>query len=177
MSLRGNPISDPSPAGTAELRVVQIRFEECLGSATTLYEPWPSPFCRPACPCVPWDQAICLRQVKRGTHWEISGPFDTRVPYPLATVLSFQLPSPICHSERSRGICSSADLSWKRGIQCSSRTLTSSKEPGSCPWESGGIEAHSRFLASLRRKTSRPRAAEPQVPPLRFAPVGMTRKG
>jgi hypothetical protein len=33
--------------------------------------------------------------------------------FPPATALSLQLPSPFCHPERSRGICSSADLSWK----------------------------------------------------------------
>ena len=33
-----------------------------------------------------------------------------------ATTLSEPLPFPICHPERSRGICGSADLSWKRGI-------------------------------------------------------------
>jgi hypothetical protein len=32
---------------------------------------------------------------------------------PLATALSLQQPSPFCHPERSRGICSSADSSWK----------------------------------------------------------------
>jgi hypothetical protein len=32
---------------------------------------------------------------------------------PLANALSLQQPSPFCHPERSRGICSSADLSWK----------------------------------------------------------------
>jgi hypothetical protein len=32
---------------------------------------------------------------------------------PLATALSFLRPSPFCHPERSRGICSSTDPSWK----------------------------------------------------------------
>jgi hypothetical protein len=40
-------------------------------------------------------------------------PFLQQPPFPTATALSLQLPSPICHPERSRGICSSADLSWK----------------------------------------------------------------
>ena len=73
--------------------------------ATVLRLQRPSPFCHSACPGVPWEQATWLRQVKREMNWETSGPFDTRVPYPLATILSFQPPSPICHSERRRGIC------------------------------------------------------------------------
>jgi hypothetical protein len=55
-------------------RLVQIRFERSLGSATTLFEP---------------------------------------------------LPFPVCHPERSRGICSSADLSWKLGIRWSKRICIS----------------------------------------------------
>jgi hypothetical protein len=31
----------------------------------------------------------------------------------------------LCHPERSRGICSSADLSWKRLIPCSNRIVIS----------------------------------------------------
>jgi hypothetical protein len=41
------------------------------------------------------------------------GFLPQRPPCPLATVLSLQSPSPFCDPERSRGICSSADLSWK----------------------------------------------------------------
>src|SRR5258708_4029802 len=36
-----------TPQGRLNLRVVQIRFEKCLGSAPTLYEPLSSPFCHP----------------------------------------------------------------------------------------------------------------------------------
>jgi hypothetical protein len=37
-----------------------------FGSVTSLPpDPQPSPFCHPACPGVPWEQATCLRQVKR----------------------------------------------------------------------------------------------------------------
>src|SRR5579863_9312333 len=37
------------------------------------------------------------------------------------------LPLPFCHPERSRGICSSADRSWKRGILSSNRIVYSPK--------------------------------------------------
>ena len=53
--------------------------------ATVLSFQPPSPFCHSVCPGVPWEQATCLRQVKRGRNWETSGPFDTRVPYPLGS--------------------------------------------------------------------------------------------
>ena len=39
--------------------------------------------------------------------------FINNCPFLYATAFSLQQPSPFCHPERSRGICSSADLSWK----------------------------------------------------------------
>src|SRR5882757_1049449 len=36
----------------------------------------------------------------------------------------------LCHPERSRGICSSADHYWKRGLRSSKRILIFSNEPG-----------------------------------------------
>jgi hypothetical protein len=40
-------------------------------------------------------------------------PFLSLRSFHSATALSLQLPSPFCHPERSRGICGSADHSWK----------------------------------------------------------------
>jgi hypothetical protein len=75
-------------------RAVQIRFERCLGSATTLYEPLPFP---------------CHPERSRGT---CGAPFVCPAPTgPQPPPISTGNPG-----ERSRGICGSADHSWKPGM-------------------------------------------------------------
>src|ERR1700733_3341763 len=56
-----------------------------------------------------------LLQVEGGRQRKgqlLKGLPDPPPPCPLATVPSLQQPSPFCHPERSRGICSAADPSW-----------------------------------------------------------------
>ncbi len=45
------------------------------------------------------------RQVKRGMNWETSGPFDTRVPSPLATALSLSTTLSYLSFRAKRGTC------------------------------------------------------------------------
>jgi hypothetical protein len=73
-------------------------------------------------------------------------PFTSATPFPPATALPLQRPSPVCHPERSRGICSSADLTWKRGISTCHRFAS---RP-----ERSGVEGIRRFSSPLHKYLS-----------------------
>src|SRR5580693_4184394 len=55
--------------------------------------------CHPACPGLPWDRSEA--------QWR------DRLFIIRSTESEWKRHPPLCHPERSRGICSSTDLSWK----------------------------------------------------------------
>ncbi len=74
------------------------------------------------------------------------GPFNVMKNASVQQSLSIErLPFPFCHPERSRGICSSADLSWKNGS-------TPRKELSSRP-EHSVVERSAVLLQLLRKAT------------------------
>jgi hypothetical protein len=64
---------------------------------------------------IPFPNSVPQGRLKKLSEFDLKNASVQQPLFHPAAALSLQRPSPFCHPERSRGICSSADLSWKRG--------------------------------------------------------------
>jgi hypothetical protein len=112
---------------------VQTRFEKYLGSATTLHEPSPFPFCHPVVvTSLILHKARCRGDVGLSTSLPPQQSPQQR-PCPLSTVLSFQQPSPFCHPDRSEA--QGRDLRCAIRVPRPIRPTTSTKSSTEPSWK------------------------------------------